>query len=121
MAAAKLKSIKNALNTEVEIEKSQIFGVVKDRRDFTIKWDLSDMCLKTDDGTLIYVNRSTLCQWSPVFKVMLMTGDFKEKDQEVVEIREKETEDLIKFMEVLHPPPAVINGKLEVWVSVMCL
>ena len=44
MAAARIKSDKNTAKTEVEVEMSQTYGVVKDRRDFTIKWDFSDLC-----------------------------------------------------------------------------
>ena len=75
------------------------------------------MCLKTDDGSLIHVNRSTLCQWSPVFKVMLMTGNFKKKDQYVVEIREKNTEDLTKFIRSFIRSQLLLLIGLLVWVS----
>ena len=78
--------------------------------DFTKKWDFSDVILQFDDETKVYANRMTLCQWSPVFKVMLMTNNFKERDQNMIKLPEKKRKNFIKLMEVLHPPSKSITG-----------
>ena len=57
--------------------------------DFTKEWDFSDVIFQFDDGSKVYANKMTLCQWSPVLKVMLMTNDFKERDQNMIKLPEK--------------------------------
>ena len=41
--------------------------------DFTNEWEFSDVIFQFDDGIKVYANKMTLCQWSPVLKVMLTT------------------------------------------------
>ena len=99
---------KESPESPVGSEKEDNEGVIN----FIKGWDMSDLAFKTDDGTLVYVNKAILCHWSPVFKAMF-AGDYKEKNQDIVKLPGKEAEDLIKFMAVLHPPPAPINGMVE--------
>ena len=79
--------------------------------DFKNGWDLSDVRFKFDNEEIVHANRYVLCQWSPVFKTMLTTQHFKEKNQEIIDFPEKNVSDFLKLMEVLHIPPKPITGK----------
>ena len=104
LAAESKESPESPVGSETEDNE----GVIN----FIKGWDMSDLAFKTDDGTLVHVNKAILCHWSPVFKAMF-TGDYKEKNEAIVKLPGKEAEDLIKFMAVLHPPPAPISGIVE--------
>ena len=79
-------------------------------KDFRNGWEFSDVTFKCDDGETVHASRYALCEWSPVFKTMLMTENFKEKDQNIIELPGKKASDLVKLMEVIHIPPKPITG-----------
>ena len=72
-----------------------------------VKLDFSVKSLKDDltlivDGKKLYVPKIVLMLASPVFDQML-TEDFKEKSQDELEMPDKNYEDVLKFLECIHP------------------
>ena len=79
-------------------------------KDFRNGWDLSDIKFKCDNEEYVHASKYILCEWSRVFKTMLTTQHFKEKNQDIIELPGKKASDLVKLMEVIHIPPKPITG-----------
>ena len=57
--------------------------------DFTKEFDFSDVAFECDDG-LVYAVSYVLCKSSPVLDKLLTTKDFKEQDEDVIELPERQ-------------------------------
>ena len=78
--------------------------------DFNEGRNASKIIFQFDDGSKIYANKMILCQRSPVLNIMLTTENFKERDQNVINLPEKECGEFVKLMEVLHLQTKPITG-----------
>ncbi|XP_064630329.1 BTB and MATH domain-containing protein 38-like [Lineus longissimus] len=70
--------------------------------DFTHPWRHGDITFKVE-GKRLYANKTILSMWSPVFEAMF-TNDFKEKNAMEIKLPEKEYEEVLELMKVIHPP-----------------
>ncbi|CAH1782192.1 unnamed protein product, partial [Owenia fusiformis] len=69
---------------------------------FCQPWDGSDIVLISDSNEKVYASKAVLQMVSPVFKAMF-NSEFKEKKKSEIPLPGKSTEDLVYFMEAVHP------------------
>lgn len=68
-------------------------------------WDFrtpTDLVLIVEDREF-HVHKSVLRKASPVFKVMLESGDFKEKNMGRIDLPDKKKEDIHRLLLFLYP------------------
>ena len=99
-----LKIIKGFFSKTFKITKNSFVLPVLEFHD-TPLWDFrtpTDMVLIVEDHEF-YVHKSVLAKASPVFKVMLESGDFKEKNMGKIELPGKSKEDIHRLLLFLYP------------------
>jgi len=80
-------------------------------RTFTEPWDESDVSFVVE-GRIIYANKAILSMWSPAFKAMF-SSRFRESAEKRVNLPEKQYNDVLELIRVLHPPNKPVDGKLS--------
>ncbi len=76
--------------------------------DFSAPWNMSDLVLKVENENL-HVHRCMLSLWSPVFNRMF-TGDFREKDADVITLPGKNVKEIREMLEVIYDRRKKITG-----------
>ena len=76
--------------------------------DFSKQWEYSDIIFLVEDKP-VHANKMVISMWSPVFAAMFRSN-FKEKDAQEVKLPDKNYEDVLEMMAVLHPPNKDICG-----------
>ena len=70
--------------------------------------DVSDVTLEVE-GKNLHVHRTMLSLISPVFKAML-NGDFLERKQNVIKLKDKKYDEMVEFLQCIYPPWKPISG-----------
>ena len=75
-------------------------------------WDFtqpSDLTLRVN-GKDFFIHRSVLIKASPVFQVMLQSGNFLEKDLDVINLPYKKAKDIQQLLNFMYPFAHQITG-----------
>ena len=75
-------------------------------------WDFtqrSDLTLHVEDKSF-YTHRYILTRCSPVFRVMLESGNFREKEMDVIELPYKKAEEVQQLLNFVYPFAHQITG-----------
>ena len=102
--------------TEEETDETEFTGDSDTESDnvFSQPWNDSDVVLIVEDEEF-HVHRSILSLQSPVFKAML-NGNFKDAQQEKIELKDDDYAAMIPFLKLLYPPTMFEDdeGKVEI-------
>ena len=92
--------------------KGFLFSGFKSRNVFSLPWNDSDVVLVVEDEQF-HVHRYILSLQSPVFKAML-NGNFKDAQQDKIELKDDKYEAMIQFLKLLYPPTMFDDDKGKV-------
>ena len=87
------------------------------KTDFTKSWRYADITFMVEDKPL-YACKMVLAMWSPVFEAMF-SDNFKERNAKEIRLPDKNHDDMVELMKVLHPPNQEICGEFCVYLCMI--
>ncbi len=84
----------------------------EDNNIFSKPWEDSDVVLVVEDNEF-HVHRYILSLQSPVFKAMF-NGDFKDSQQDKVELNDDKYEAMLLFLQLLYPSNMLDEGNASI-------
>ena len=83
--------------------------------DFEKEWDESDLTFviskEGEENITLYASQVVMKIWSPVIKAMLQEGHFLEGESKAFKLQDKEYDDVLEMLKVLHPPNEPVTGE----------